>query len=121
MNYQFRLIILKDRICVDRRKLESYRGWDIKRCAVKSDHHLVITELTSKPDEKPGNGRWSMPKYLLKSRKFMNRVQDLATELVREVKDLNQGDRDPVHNIQTLWEKIKGDVTEHGKHCSRLI
>jgi exonuclease III len=36
-----------NRICVDHRKFESYRGWNIKRCAVKSDHHLVILYATA--------------------------------------------------------------------------
>jgi hypothetical protein len=62
-----------DRIGVVSGQFKRCRGWDIKHCPVKSDHRLVVTQLTCDPEEKPGTGRWNMPLYLLKSAKFMNR------------------------------------------------
>jgi exonuclease III len=46
-----------DRICVDNREDKNYRGWEIKHCPVKTDHRLVMTQLTCRPDEQPGHGR----------------------------------------------------------------
>ena len=110
-----------DRICVDSQQFNNFRGWDIKHCPVKSDHRLVVTELTCRPDEQPGQGRWSMPLYLLKTRKFMSRVQSLARQLIIDVDGLENSERNPENNIQTLWAKFKVDVTAYGKYCSRFI
>jgi exonuclease III len=110
-----------DRINVDNQQFMRFRGWEIKDCSVKSDHRLVLTQLTCRPDEQPGRGRWSMPLYLLKTRKFLNHVQSLASELLKDVEDLEQSERDPTINIQTSWAKFKDGVTTYGKHCSRHI
>jgi hypothetical protein len=110
-----------DRISVVTTQFKRYRGWDIKHCPVKSDHRLVVTQLTCNPDEEPGNGRWSMPLYLLKSAKFMNRVRKLAYQLVKDVETLQVSERSPTKNNQILWAKFKSDVTDHGKYCLRFI
>ncbi|KAJ7807074.1 hypothetical protein B0H14DRAFT_2381532, partial [Mycena olivaceomarginata] len=73
-----------DRFYVVNGELDRYRGWDIKHCAVKSDHRLVLTQITCRPDQKTGQGRWSLPHYLLKSRAFMKKVQTLATKLLND-------------------------------------
>ncbi|KAJ6483187.1 hypothetical protein C8R45DRAFT_931811 [Mycena sanguinolenta] len=107
-----------DRFYVVNREFDRYRGWDIKHCAVKSDHELVLTEITCRPDQKPGPGRWSLPHYLLKSRAFMRKVQALGAQLLRDLERLDLSDRDEEENIQTLWAKFTLDVVEWGKHCS---
>jgi exonuclease III len=91
-----------DRIKVDSQAFHLYRGWEIKHCPVKSDHRLVLTQLTCRPEEQPGKGRWNMPLYLLKTPKFMKRIQALAAELVEGLKELEHTERDPKNNIQTL-------------------
>jgi hypothetical protein len=58
--------------------------------------------MTGAPDEKPGNGRWSIPLYLLKSRKFMNRVRTLAAQLFKDVKELQGSERNPDENREKL-------------------
>jgi hypothetical protein len=110
-----------DRIIVDNQQLKKFRGWEIKHCPVKSDYRLVLTQLTCRPNEQPGKGRWSMPLYLLKTRKFMNYVQTLAAQLLKDLDILEGSERDSQNNIQTLWAKFKIDVTTYGKHCSRYI
>ncbi|KAJ7713171.1 hypothetical protein B0H14DRAFT_2413959 [Mycena olivaceomarginata] len=92
-----------DRICVDNRKFKHFRGWEINHYPVKSDHRLVTTQLTCRPDEKPGKGRWSMPLYLLKTRKFMMRVATLAAQLLKDLENVKKSEWDPTNNIQTLW------------------
>ncbi|KAJ6517651.1 hypothetical protein DFH09DRAFT_1098856 [Mycena vulgaris] len=82
---------------------------------------LVITQLRCTPGEKPGNGRWSMPLYILKSTKFMKRVQALGKQPVQDVEHLQGSEHNPHENIQTLWAKFKTDITDHGKYCSRFI
>ncbi len=44
----------------------------------------------------------------------------LASCLVCDV-PVEQSERDPANNIQTLWAKFKSDVTIYGRHCSRHI
>ncbi|KAJ7696272.1 hypothetical protein B0H17DRAFT_846418, partial [Mycena rosella] len=110
-----------DRIYIDHQQREMYRDWTIKHCSVKSDHRLITAQLACRPEEKPGNGRWSMPLYLLKTKKFMDQVQTLATQLVKDLDRLQLSHHHPEENIQTLWAKFKLDVTTYGKHCSRFI
>jgi hypothetical protein len=110
-----------DRIKVINQHFTRFGGWEVKHCPVKSDHRLVLTQLTSRSDERPGHGRWSMPLYLLKTRKFMNQVHTLASQLLKDLEHLEDPDQDPMNNIQTLWVRFKSDVTTDGKHCSRYI
>ncbi|KAJ6459906.1 Endonuclease/exonuclease/phosphatase [Mycena sanguinolenta] len=110
-----------DRIKVTKLEFNNYRGWDIKHCPVKSDHRLVVTQLRCKPDEKPGKGRWRMPLYLLKTRKFMNHVALLAAQLLKDLDNLNKSERDLNNNIRTLWAKFKRDVSDYGIYRSRFV
>ncbi|KAJ7175241.1 hypothetical protein C8R43DRAFT_820739, partial [Mycena crocata] len=110
-----------DRVNVDNQKFKDFRGWEIKHCPVKSDHRLVLTQLTCRPDQRSGPGRLSMPAHLLKTSKFMNRVQTLAAQLVKDLESLERLERNPANNIQHLWAKFKLGVTSYGKHCSRFI
>ncbi|KAJ7868396.1 hypothetical protein B0H14DRAFT_2346642 [Mycena olivaceomarginata] len=99
-----------DRICVVNQRFKMYRAWEIKHCSVKSDRRLAMTQLTCIPDEQPGHGRWSMPLYLLKTPKFMKRVQALAAQLRKDLEGLQLSEHDPTNNIQTLWAKFKLDI-----------
>ncbi|KAJ6467282.1 hypothetical protein C8R45DRAFT_838553, partial [Mycena sanguinolenta] len=110
-----------DRICVVNKDFKLYRDWEIKPCAVKTDHRLVITQLTSRPDEQPGHGRWSMPLYLLKTRRFMNYVQARALQLLKDLERLEDSPRDDMENIQTLLAKWNSNIITYEKHCSRFI
>ncbi|KAJ7081669.1 hypothetical protein C8R44DRAFT_652979 [Mycena epipterygia] len=110
-----------DRICVINWHFQNSRGWEITQCPISSDHRLIITKFTCRPEEQPGTGRWSMPLYLLKTRKFMKRVQALAVQLLKDLDSLQLSERDETKNIQTLWAKFKWDIIAYGKHCSRFI
>ncbi|KAJ7914205.1 hypothetical protein B0H13DRAFT_1566913, partial [Mycena leptocephala] len=110
-----------DRIYVDNKIFKHFRGWEINHCPVKSDHRLVTTQLTCRPDEKPGKGRWSIPLYLLKTRKFMMRVATLAAQLLKDLENVKKSKWDPTNNIQTLWAKFKLDIAAYGKYCSHLV
>ncbi|KAJ7868399.1 hypothetical protein B0H14DRAFT_2170018, partial [Mycena olivaceomarginata] len=110
-----------DRICVVNKDFKLYRNWGIKPCAVKTDHRLVITQLTSRPDEQPGHRCWSMLLYLLETRKFMNYAQALAVQLLKDLECLEYSPHDEMENIQTLWAEWKLGIITYGKHCSRFI
>ncbi|KAJ7689702.1 hypothetical protein B0H17DRAFT_1134836 [Mycena rosella] len=110
-----------DLLEVDSQQFKNFRGWEIKHCPVKSDHRLVLAQMTCSAEEWPGPGRWSMPLYVLKTPKFMKRVQELASKLVNELDTLDPTQRDPTRNIQTAWADFKADVTTFGRHCSRFV
>lgn len=52
--------------------------------------------------------------------KFMNRVQQLAKELLRDIENGEHAENSS-DDIQIFWGKFKSKVVEYGKHCSRFV
>ncbi|KAJ6602577.1 hypothetical protein DFH09DRAFT_1068962 [Mycena vulgaris] len=97
------------------------RGWRIDQTAVKTDHSLIATQIVCRENVKPGRGRFSLPLYLLKTRKFTRKIHRMAKNLKAEAEVLSHTPRRNDHNIQTLWAQCKRDTIEHAKKCSLLV
>ncbi|KAJ7181898.1 hypothetical protein C8R46DRAFT_825060, partial [Mycena filopes] len=104
-----------DRIYVHHDDFHSCRGWKIDQTPVKTDHALVAIQMVCRADEIPGKGRFSLPLYLLKTRKFTSEVQRLGKVLKRDCDGLNDVPRKGDQNVQTLWAQFKRDTIEHAK------
>ncbi|KAJ7823195.1 hypothetical protein B0H14DRAFT_2292215, partial [Mycena olivaceomarginata] len=76
-----------DRTCIDSQTLDLFRDWAIKHWPVKTDHRLVLTKLTCRPEVQPGHWGWDMPLYPLKTPKFMTHVQQMAKDLLEDIKN----------------------------------
>ncbi|KAJ6548521.1 Endonuclease/exonuclease/phosphatase [Mycena capillaripes] len=105
-----------DRIYVDRDHFDLCRGWRIDHTAVKTDHLLVAMQMVCRSEEKPGRGRFSLPIYLLKTRKFTKEIQRLAKNLKAEEARLTSQPRNSDENIQTAWAQFKRDTIEHARN-----
>ncbi|KAJ7144168.1 hypothetical protein C8R44DRAFT_602135, partial [Mycena epipterygia] len=110
-----------DRIYVHHDSFDICRGWKIDQTAVKTDHSLVAVQMVCRGDVKPGRGRFSLPLYLLKTRKFTKEIHRLARNLKAEGELLIHAPRRADHNIQTLWAQFKRNAIEHAKNCSLLV
>ncbi|KAJ7257192.1 hypothetical protein B0H12DRAFT_996342, partial [Mycena haematopus] len=106
-----------DRIYVQHKIFDTCRGWYIDQTALKTDHNLIGVQLVCRGNEKPGRGRPTLPLYLLKTRKFTNKILRFAKAMDTEQKDLCHSLRREDHNIQTLWAQFKFDTAEHGSKC----
>ncbi|KAJ7669673.1 hypothetical protein B0H17DRAFT_886715, partial [Mycena rosella] len=109
-----------DRTLVDSQKFDQFRDWTIKHCSVITDHRLILTEITCRPEAQHGHGRWNMPLYLLKTPKFVDCVQQLAKDLLGAVEGIEH-DENSDDDIQTLWAKFKAAVIDYGQHCTRYV
>jgi hypothetical protein len=78
-------------------------------------------QMVCRTDEKPGQGRFSLPLYLLKTRKFTKEIHRLAKNLKAECEQLSHAPRRDDHNIQTLWAQFKRDAIEHARKCALLV
>ncbi|KAJ7156685.1 hypothetical protein C8R46DRAFT_813198, partial [Mycena filopes] len=110
-----------DRIYVKHNIFDSCRGWNIDQTQVRSDHSLAAVQIVSRAEQTPGRGRFSLPLYLLKTRKFTEEIQRLGKVLKHDHDKLKDSPRKGDHNIQTLWAQFKHDTIEHAKKCSLLI
>ncbi|KAJ7435876.1 hypothetical protein FB451DRAFT_1062149, partial [Mycena latifolia] len=96
-----------DRIYVHHNIFDVCRGWKIDQTVVRSDHSLVAMQIVCRADHKPGRGRFSLPLYLLKTRKFTTEIQRLGKNLQAECDQLRHAPRRDDHNVQTLWAQFK--------------
>ncbi|KAJ7454129.1 hypothetical protein FB451DRAFT_1011384, partial [Mycena latifolia] len=104
-----------DRIYVHHNISDSCRGWKIDQTVVRSDHSLAAMQLVCREEQKPGRGRFSLPLYLLKTRKFTTEIQRLGKNLQTECDNLRQAPRRDDYNVQTLWAQFKRDTIEHAR------
>ncbi|KAJ7181853.1 hypothetical protein C8R46DRAFT_827996, partial [Mycena filopes] len=104
-----------DRIYIKHNTFDSCRGWKIDQTQVRSDHSLATVQIVSRAEQTPGRGRFSLPLYLLKTRKFTEEVQRLGKVLHQDCDKLNAMPRTSDQNIQTLWAQFKRDTIEHAK------
>ncbi|KAJ6448281.1 hypothetical protein DFH09DRAFT_845650, partial [Mycena vulgaris] len=104
-----------DRIYIKHSLFESCRNWNIEYTAMKSDHRLVGVQLACRPEVRPGHGRFSLPLYLFKTRRFMREVRRLGIELQNQLKKLEHKPRQGDKNIQVLWHKFKHDIVAYAR------
>ncbi|KAJ6523759.1 Endonuclease/exonuclease/phosphatase, partial [Mycena capillaripes] len=110
-----------DRIYVKHSIFEACRGWRIDPTALRTDHALVAMQIVCRGEEKLGKGRFSLPLYLLKTRKFTEEVHRLGKVLKADCEKLKDIPRSSEDNIQKLWEQFKLDTIEYAKKCSLII
>ncbi|KAJ6527700.1 hypothetical protein B0H19DRAFT_1083798 [Mycena capillaripes] len=72
-------------------------------------------------EEQLGKGRFSLPLYLLKTRKFTEEVHRLGKVLKADCEKLKDIPRCSEDNIQKLWEQFKLDTIEYAKNCSLIV
>ncbi|KAJ7751801.1 hypothetical protein DFH07DRAFT_720723, partial [Mycena maculata] len=104
-----------DRIYVQHKLFDICRGWKIDQTVVRSDHSLVSMQMICRADQKPGKGRFGLPLYLLKTRKFITEIQRLGRELKVQYNELQHTERTEEHNMQILWAKFKYDSIQHAR------
>ncbi|KAJ7687517.1 Endonuclease/exonuclease/phosphatase, partial [Mycena rosella] len=110
-----------DRIYVHHSIFDSCRGWRIDQTAVKTDHSLIAMQIVCREDQGPGRGRFSLPIYLLKTRKFTREIQLLGKIPRTECVKLAEVPRRDNHNVKTLWCDFKQKTIDHARKCSLIM
>jgi exonuclease III len=110
-----------DRIYVASNKTRHTYEWAIGPTSVPTDHWLASVRYAPKGAPHIGKGRWTWPLKSLNNIKLMERIEKKGMTLQQEVRSLPQllVDRDPTHNVQTLWKTFKSDITMLMKEVSK--
>ncbi|TFK80514.1 DNase I-like protein, partial [Polyporus arcularius HHB13444] len=97
-----------DRIYVTQNVFDNAREWRSCEAGVRTDHSLVLVQLT--PDNAPviGPGRPLFPVHLLKDRKLARQIKERGIQALRELDALGDaGDPTGRMNPQRLLEDFK--------------
>ncbi|CAK5272653.1 unnamed protein product, partial [Mycena citricolor] len=99
-----------DRIYVSNAQLKRTRKWTLDDCVGKlSDHRMVSTTITAPGSPTIGKGRYTIPLFLLKDKKFMDFVQKTMIELEDRQADC------PGLNVQAEWSSLKTAIRDYAR------
>ena len=87
--------------------MKSATDWKIDWTGLSTDHKLVSAHIVDQKTPYIGQGRWTMPLFLLKNKTLVAEIQCLGKKLEDKLdEDLNRS----VANPQTSFEQFKDDV-----------
>ena len=109
-----------DRIYVTEEVLKCSRDWLIKKAAFTTDHSLVSVNFSNPGAPYIGRGRWTMPLFLLKDRKVMNKIKELGMELVSNIEKYKTR-RTEEDNPQVFHRNFKRDVQAYVRQYARTV
>ncbi|TFK77823.1 hypothetical protein K466DRAFT_607651 [Polyporus arcularius HHB13444] len=97
-----------DRIYVTPDIFDSAREWNICEAGVRTDHSLVLVQLTPTNAPLVGEGRPLFPLQLLRDKTLTRAIKECGLEAMRELADLAQrGVRTADLNPQLIFRKFK--------------
>ncbi|CAK5271126.1 unnamed protein product [Mycena citricolor] len=99
-----------DRIYVSNAQLRRSQKWSIDDCTGKlSDHRMVSVTITAPGSPTIGKGRYSVPLFLLREKKFMDFVQSEMASLEDRHAD------NPTLNLQAEWSSLKTKIRNYAQ------
>lgn len=107
-----------DRIYATREVIESAQDWviDDNPAALRSDHKMIRVDVTHREMPEIGRGRWTIPEYVLKDKKYQEQVVERGKQLSRELS--TTAPRTNNGNAQTRY---KEDVAKMArKRCQQM-
>ncbi len=111
-----------DRIYVTPEIFDCAREWRICEAGVKTDHSLIMVELT--PENAPivGQGRPVFPVHLIKDRKLANDIKRRGLVAMEELAKIqNVGGRTDNRNPQRILQSFKLDAMRLGREREKEV
>ncbi len=78
--------------------------WKIKNPEVPTDHQLVSVKMYDLNTPHIGQGRWAIPKFLLKDNTFFKKLEEIGQELQTSAHHVEM---DPQKNLYTFIESTR--------------
>ena len=90
--------------------------WKHTASPVPTDHWIVVVKYAPKDAPTIGKGRWTMPLYLLRNKRFLNAITKCGIKLQEDLDALETDPTDrSLMNPQSLWEGFKTNAQEIAK------
>ena len=109
-----------DRIYVSNQVYNHSRNWSIDHTPIRTDHCLVSMEFANPGAPFIGKGRWSIPLHLIKNRKVIQRVEELGTQLEKDIEAVMGEARTAGTNPQTVFHTFKKLLVKQIRDFSRV-
>ncbi|KAI0703851.1 hypothetical protein C8T65DRAFT_741201 [Cerioporus squamosus] len=111
-----------DRIYVTPTIFDGAREWRVCKAGVKTDHSLILVQLTSENAPIVGSGRPLFPLQLLRDRKLTKAIKMRGVAAMLELDALEEsGIRSEVSNSQRILYRFKTDVTKLARYREREV
>ncbi len=111
-----------DRIYVTPKVFDGAREWRVCESGVKTDHCLVLVQLTSENAPVVGPGRPLFPLRLIKDKKLTRLVKARGVEAVQELDALEMsGVRSEEANAQKILHRFKTDIMKIARAREREV
>ncbi len=111
-----------DRIYVSPATFEGAREWRICEASVKTDHSMVLVQLTSENSPVIGPGRPLFPLTLIRDRKLTKQIKALGIEAGRELSELEAaGGRSEEANPQVILFRLKQRMMKAARTREREV
>ncbi|CDO76740.1 hypothetical protein BN946_scf184813.g10 [Trametes cinnabarina] len=99
-----------DRIYVNEETFHFARQWEIKQPSVKTDHHLVMVQITTPNEPEVGPGRTVFPLHLLQNKGLVKRMKARGLKAWNDLQLLEHTQtRTNDHNPQTILAALKSN------------
>ena len=108
-----------DRIYTSQQVYDHSRNWTINQTPIRTDHSLVSMEFANPGAPFIGKGRWCIPLYLIKNRKIIQFIEDLGTQLEKDIENAAGDARTQVNNPQNLFSIFKKELVSKVRDFSR--
>ncbi|KAI0769580.1 hypothetical protein BD413DRAFT_604740 [Trametes elegans] len=99
-----------DRIYVNEEIYHFARQWEIKQPSIKTDHHLVMVQITTPNEPEVGPGRTVFPLHLLQNKTLAKQMKARGLRAWNDTQLLERTRaRTNDHNPQTILASLKSD------------
>ncbi len=111
-----------DRIYVNPKTFDNARNWRICEAGVRTDHSLIMVQLTSEKAPIIGPGRPLFPLLLLKDRTLTKQIRTRGLEAMRELAAIEMaGGRTETSNPQRILCRLKADIMRLARERERAV
>ncbi len=111
-----------DRVYVTPALFDNAREWKICEAGVRTDHSLVLVQLTPENAPVVGEGRPLFPLGLLKDKKLSKDIKQRGLEAIKELTTLEAaGARSDISNPQRILHQFKKSVTKLARDRERGV
>ncbi|EJD46551.1 hypothetical protein AURDEDRAFT_123988 [Auricularia subglabra TFB-10046 SS5] len=101
-----------DRIYLQAPLLAASRKWDISISDLNTnDHSRIVAEVVHLDAPEMGKGRWAMPPSLAEDAAFLEEANAICMTAQAEMEARAQAPRMADCNVQTIWAKLKADIS----------
>ncbi|XP_006457624.1 hypothetical protein AGABI2DRAFT_80105, partial [Agaricus bisporus var. bisporus H97] len=108
-----------DRIYIAEDQLASAHEWKIDDVAIPTDHRLVSVNISIPNTPYIGKGRWSIPNFVIGSRKFLQKIEEIGKPLLTKLEFLTNEHRLDHSSAQFEWETFKIDIINIAKDLAK--